>query len=100
MSMTIEERVEALERRLQALEEISMRLNRPKEDEVTSLTNALVKQYGYCVNKTTAAVMMGVTRSTVYNMLKDGRISAGMGGVRLDVRSIARYMASTGERKR
>ena len=45
------------------------------------------------VDKSLAARIMGVTRSTVYAMLADGRVEAAGGGKRVNVRSIARYLA-------
>lgn len=58
----------------------------------------LLEKYGECVDKTVAAKILGVTRCTVYAMLADGRIRAAMGGRRVDVRSIARFMDDEGKR--
>ena len=66
-----------------------------KADELQYKTaeEALVAQYGESVDKSLAARIMGVTRSTVYAMLADGRVEAAGGGKRVNVRSIARYLA-------
>ena len=74
-------RIRQLEQRVFALEEMLL-----KADELQYKTaeEALVAQYGESV---------GVTRSTVYAMLADGRVEAAGGGKRVNVRSIARYLA-------
>ena len=85
------ERVAELEKRMLMLEEqaqqaLSLMRSRGKEEE-------LVSRYGEYVDKTVAAKILGVTRVTVYAMLADGRILGACAGRRVDVRSIARYMA-------
>ena len=74
-------RIRQLEQRVFALEEMLL-----KADELQYKTaeEALVAQYGE---------IMGVTRSTVYAMLADGHVEAAGGGKRVNVRSIARYLA-------
>ena len=52
---------------------------------------ALVAKYGESVDKSLAARIMGVTRSTVYAMIADGRVESAGAGKRVSVRSIARY---------
>ena len=83
-------RIRQLEQRVFALEEMLL-----KADELQYKTaeEALVAQYGESVDKSLAARIMGVTRSTVYAMLADGRVEAAGGGKRVNVRSIARYLA-------
>ena len=83
-------RIRQLEQRVFALEEMLM-----KADELRSKTaeEALVAKYGESVDKSSAARIMGVTRSTVYAMIADGRVEAAGGGKRVNVRSIARYLA-------
>lgn len=83
-------RIRQLEQRVFALEEMLL-----KADELQYKTaeEALVAQYGESVDKSLAARIMGVTRSTVYAMLADGRVEASGGGKRVNVRSIARYLA-------
>lgn len=86
-------RMADLERRIQALEE---RTRRPLWEEEVSLlnrANELVTRYGEYVDKTVATSILGVTRATVYAMLADGRICGACEGRRVDVRSIAQYMA-------
>lgn len=93
-NMYIEDRVLRLEKRVQALEgmmeDARIETNREK---------TLVRQYGECVDKTKAAAIMGVTRVTVYAMIRDGRIRSAMGGRSVDVRSIARYIERQGGMK-
>ena len=83
-------RIRQLEQRVFALEEMLM-----KADELRFKTaeEALVAKYGESVDKSSAARIMGVTRSTVYAMIADGRVEAAGGGKRVNVRSIARYLA-------
>lgn len=57
----------------------------------------LVEKYGEYVEKTTAAVIMGVSRQTVYAMLSDGRLKPGYRGRRVSMRSIADYMKGRGD---
>lgn len=83
-------RVRQLEQRVFALEE---RLHQAEEIQQTSAEEALVAKYGESVDKSQAARIMGVTRSTVYAMLSDGRVEAAGGGKRVNVRSIARYLS-------
>ena len=93
MSMELSsERMADLERRVLALEERARRALWCEELVRQDKEEALVGQYGDCVDKTVAAKILGVTRATVYAMLADGRISAACAGRRVDVRSIARYM--------
>ena len=47
-------------------------------------------KYGESVDKSLAARIMGVTRSTVYAMIADGRVESAGAGKRVSVRSIAR----------
>ncbi|MGN0996532.1 MAG: helix-turn-helix domain-containing protein [Candidatus Ventricola sp.] len=82
-----------LEKRVRALE------GQMEDARKTNLESALVKEYGECVSKTDAAAIMGVTRVTVYAMIRDGRIRSAMGGRKVDVRSIARYIDQTGGKK-
>lgn len=59
-----------------------------------TLDDILVRRHGEVVNKAVAARMLGVTRCTIYAMIKDGRIDASCDGKAVNVRSIARYMNS------
>lgn len=51
--------------------------------------------YGECVNKSRAARIIGVSRRTIYNMAKDGRITV-YGNNMVSVRSLWHY---TNERR-
>ena len=94
MSMTIEEKMDDLERRVLALEERTRSSIWSKEGELIRMQEELVAQYGKHVDKTATAKILGVTRATVYAMLADGRIEGACSGRRVAVRSIARYMAT------
>lgn len=83
-------RIRQLEQRVLALEEM---LHQAEQIQRTSAEEALVAKYGESVDKSLAARIMGVTRSTVYAMLSDGRVEAAGGGKRVSVRSIARYLS-------
>ena len=92
-NMYIEDRIRHLEERVRALE------GRMEDARETIRESVLVKLYGECVSKTDAADIMGVTRATVYTLLRNGRIKGAMGGRKVDVRSIARYIERTGGTK-
>ena len=83
-------RIRQLEQRVFALEEL---LHQAEQIQQTNAEEALVAKYGESVDKSLAARIMGVTRSTVYAMLSDGRVEAAGGGKRVNVRSIARYLS-------
>lgn len=100
MSMTVEEKIEELERRVLELEKIAQTEEVIVHDSISLREKVLVDQYGEHVDKSTAAKILGVTRVTVYKMIEDGRINAVYGGKRVDVRSIARFISSPGRRKR
>lgn len=46
---------------------------------------------GAGISKSEAARMLGVTRSTVYNMVKDGRLKNTQDGRRIDDESVREY---------
>lgn len=54
----------------------------------------LSAKYGQNVDKSKAARIIGVTRATVYAMLKDGRLDSTCYGKRVSIKSIARYLAA------
>ena len=83
-------RIRQLEQRVFALEEL---LHQTQQLQQTGAEEALVAKYGESVDKSLAARILGVTRSTVYAMLSDGRVEAAGGGKRVNVRSIARYLS-------
>lgn len=95
VSTQTELRLEDLERRVAALE-----AERREElwHSENALADRLVSQYGGYVDKTVAAKIIGVTRTTVYAMLADGRIRGAYEGRRVDVRSIARYLNARAKR--
>ncbi|MGN0773564.1 MAG: helix-turn-helix domain-containing protein [Candidatus Ventricola sp.] len=100
MSMTVEEKMDDLERRVLALEARTRSSIWSKEGELIRMQEELVARYGKHVDKTATAKILGVSRATVYKMIEDGRINAVYGGKRVDVRSIARFISSPGTRKR
>lgn len=85
-------RIEDMEKRIVALEE-RLRLNL-WTGSTTAKEDHLIRKYGEYVDKTQAAKILCVTRATVYAMLADGRIQGACSGRRVDIRSIARYMAA------
>ena len=94
------DRVADLERRVKLLEARTRNVVWRAEPSVTGREEALVERYGESVDKTVASRMLGVTRATVYAMLTDGRILGACEGRRVDVRSIARYMARPSRRNK
>ena len=90
--MTVEERMDKLEQRVLTLEKIAQIGELFRDDSLMRTEKALIDTHGKYVDKSTAARILGVTRATVYAMLKDGRIEGACEGKRVDVRSIARYM--------
>lgn len=83
-------RIRQLEQRVFALEET---LHRADQLRKKTAEEALVAKYGESVDKSLAARIMGVTRSTVYAMIADGRVESAGAGKRVSVRSIARYLS-------
>ena len=84
-------KVAELERRVLALEEHARRLFQ-QEQASHCRADELLGRYGEYVDKTVAARILGVTRTTVYAMLEDGRIKGACEGRRVSVSSIAQYM--------
>lgn len=84
-------KVAELERRVMALEE-HMRRMFQQEQAAHCRADELTERYGEYVDKTVAARILGVTRTTVYAMLADGRIQGACSGRRVSVRSIEQYM--------
>lgn len=54
----------------------------------------MLARYGEAVRQVDAARMLTVSRRTVAQMLADGRLRRCCGGTRVDVRSIAEYIAA------
>ena len=94
MSMTIEEKMDDLERRVLTLEKLAQIGELLRDDSLMRTEKEIVDMHGKYVDKSTAARILGVTRATVYAMLADGRIEGACSGRRVAVRSIARYMAT------
>ena len=88
------QRMADLERRIQTLEERTR--DALWSEDCRSRQAELTQRYGEVVDKTVAAGILGVTRTTVYAMLEDVRILGACGGRRVDVRSIARYLSQPG----
>ena len=92
--MTVEERMDKLEQRVLALEKLAQIGELFRDDSLAHEEKELIDVHGKYVDKTTAARILGVTRATVYAMLKDGRIKGACSGRRVDVRSIARHLCA------
>ena len=84
-------RVAELERRVLALEESTRRDLKWEEERLRRMRD-LSGRYGEYVDKTVAAKILGVTRTTVYAMLADGRIEGACEGRRVSVNSIVQYL--------
>ncbi len=56
-------------------------------------------EQGKGVSKSEAARMLGVSRSTIYNMAKDGRLKYMPDGGRIDADSVKAYMGRYGIRE-
>lgn len=67
-----------------------------EDNPVETVYDEFVAKYGEFVNKSTAAKIIGVTRVTVYTMIKDGRLRTGFAGKKVNVRSIVDYIRSQG----
>lgn len=57
-------------------------------------TEVMVAIYGEVCKKQTAAKILDCSVQKIKDMLEDGRLDAACGGTRVDVRSIARYIAA------
>ena len=55
---------------------------------------AMVEKYGEVCKKSKAARILDRSAHTINAMLRDGRLDDACGGTRVDVRSIARYIAA------
>ena len=96
MTEHCDERMRVLEKRVAELEEFiqGIRLREKLRAEGEAKVEVMVEELGEYIDKTTAALVLGVTRTTVYTMLRDGRLEGACGGKKVDVRSIARYLRS------
>ncbi len=87
--------METLERIAKALEGIESMLQiLASKQHGERYADELIKRYGYFVDKSTAAGILGVNRATVYAMIADGRLVGACKGKRVDVQSIAAYIGS------
>ena len=83
-------RIDALEERIRALE---ARVRALEGDTLCDKTFAgLLEENALVVDKKRAAALLGVTRATIYTMVKDGRLRecAGSG---IETRSIAEFIS-------
>ncbi len=92
--MTVEERMDKLEQRVLTLEKLAQIGELLRDDSLMRTEKELVDMHGKYVDKSTAARILGVSRATVYAMLKDGRIKGACSGRSVDVRSIARHLCA------
>ena len=53
----------------------------------------MTDKYGEVCTKASAARILGCCANTVNAMIRDGRLAAACGGTKVDVRSIARFIA-------
>lgn len=69
-------------------------------DECLSMIGAhcyiSVDNYGEYVDKSTAARLLGISRQTVYTMIRDGRLQTNLSGKKVSVQSISDYMTKKG----
>lgn len=61
-------------------------------EERLSRAEQMVRTWGECCNRVTAARILSRDRSTIYEMLRDGRLRTACEGKMVDVRSIAEYL--------
>lgn len=57
---------------------------------------AMVERYGEACSIAQACAAMNLSRTTVYRLLRDGKIGSACEGMRIDVRSMAAYMDRVG----
>lgn len=72
-------------------EDINEIVNRVCQGVAELQRNMRSEERGETCDKTQAAVLLGVTRCTVYNMIKDGRIQTTSDGRRVVTQSIDEY---------
>ena len=83
-------RMEALEARIAVLEQ--KLAGKAARD---AILDALRVEHGDEMTKQTASEVLGVSRCTIYNMIKDGRLDVNRRG-RIVTESLTRYMATQG----
>lgn len=62
--------------------------------DLNDRVTVMVKLYGEVCTRKEAAKILGCVPSTISTMLKDGRLDSACEGSKVDVRSIARYIAA------
>lgn len=92
--------METFERIARALEGIESALQVLADKHPKELDAEMIRRYGWFVDKSVAAEIIGVSRQTVYKMLADGRLTAACAGKRVDVRSIAEYLRRSSEHEK
>lgn len=88
----LSEWMDRMERRVCALESLVCDI---RETE-SNMNEEMHKRHCVAVSKSDAARMLGVSRATVYTMVKDGRLTATSDGKRVMTRSIVAYLCGTG----
>lgn len=83
-------RMEAMEARIAVLEQ--KLAGKAARD---AILDALRVEHGDEMTKQTASEVLGVSRCTIYNMVKDGRLDVNRRG-RIVTESLTRYMATQG----
>ena len=83
-------RMEAMEARMAVLEQ--KLAGKAARD---AILDALRVEHGDEMTKQTASEVLGVSRCTIYNMVKDGRLDVNRRG-RIVTESLTRYMATQG----
>lgn len=90
----LEERLAVAEKRIELDEKELIAIRKGVKMERESL-NFIVSRYAWTLDKKTAAGILGVTRATVYAMIRDGRLSELPDG-RISASSVADYMDGNG----
>ena len=90
--LALKGKVEELERRIKELE------RRSRLTAARGNPHKLLEIYPFMMSKTQAAEVLGVTRSTIYNMIKDGRLDANPVG-KIPTRSVIDFMMGNQNRE-
>lgn len=93
MCCLMEEEIRELRHRVDELEALLAKLGHETKDAATAREyDRLRRQYGAMMTKTQAANELGVTRATVYAMIRDGRLKERACDRRIDAMYIARRL--------
>lgn len=57
-------------------------------------TAVLVEMYGECCTRIVASKILGIDRTTVARLIRDGMLESACAGKKVDVRSIAEYICT------